>query len=88
METCATGKDRLVAPLATLPVRTGHKTGTGFELPGGRLMAVNDAGYVFLPDGRRYTITVFVEDSGYGMARTSALIAEISGIVYRHIQIW
>ena len=48
----------------------------------------NDAGYVFLPDGRRYTITVFVEDSGYDMARTSALIAEISGIVYRHIQIW
>lgn len=60
---------------------TGHKTGTGFELPDGRLMAVNDAGYVHLPDGRRYSIAVFIDNSGYDLEASEALIAEISRIV-------
>lgn len=85
MESCSTGRDRLVKPLVDKSIVVGHKTGTGFMLPDGRLMAVNDVGYVHLPDGRRYAIAVFVEDSGYDMAHTEALIAEISGIVYQSI---
>ncbi|MCM1070735.1 MAG: class A beta-lactamase-related serine hydrolase [[Clostridium] fimetarium] len=86
METCATGTDRLAKPLAGTGAVLGHKTGTGFTLPDGRLMAVNDAGYVLLPDGRRYTIAVFVANSGYSMAATEALIADISAIVYNAVK--
>jgi len=85
METCVTGSDRLNKPLAATNAVIGHKTGTGFTLPDGRLMAVNDAGYVHLPNGQRYTIAVFVENSGYSMAGTEALIAEISGIVFSNL---
>lgn len=82
METCSTGTSRLAKPLAEANAVIGHKTGTGFSLPDGRLMAVNDAGYVHLPDGHRYSIAVFIEDSGYDMAATEAIIADISGIVF------
>ena len=85
METCTTGTWRLALPLAPAGAAVGHKTGTGFTLPDGRLMAVNDAGYVHLPDGRRYAIAVFVENSGYDMQQTESLIAEISEMVYSHI---
>ncbi len=64
METCETGGSRLAKPLIVTNAIIGHKTGTGFKLPNGRLMAVNDAGYVHLPNGHRYTIAVFIENSG------------------------
>lgn len=83
MENCETGRERLVKPLTKAVV--GHKTGTGFTLPTGRLMAVNDAGYVHLPDGRRYSIAVFIEDSGYDMPQTEEIIAQISKIVLTYI---
>lgn len=81
METCATGTSRLAKPLNRVGAVIGHKTGTGFTLPDGRLMAVNDAGYVHLHDGRRYSIAVFIENSGYDMEQTEAIIAEISELV-------
>lgn len=84
IESCETGKNRLAKPLATAV--TGHKTGTGFILPDGKIMAVNDAGYVILPDGLHYSVAVFIENSGYDMSQTEELIAEISGIIYSHIK--
>lgn len=85
IEQCATGTDRLAAPLSLSGAVIGHKTGTGFVLPSGRLMAVNDCGYVHIPDGRRYTIAVMVADSGLDLAATSAIIADISAMVYREV---
>lgn len=82
LESCLTGTDRLVGPLAGTAAVVGHKTGTGDTDGRGRIIAVNDAGYVNLPDGRRYAIAVFVADSAYDMARTSEIIAEISAIVF------
>lgn len=81
MESCATGTGRLASPLLGTGAVFGHKTGTGFTLPDGRLQAVNDVGYVLLPDGRRYAIAVLVADSEYTMAETEAIIAHISTIV-------
>ncbi len=87
MESSATGYERLVKPLSAKgSIVIGHKTGTGFTLPDGRLMAINDVGYVHLPDGRRYTIAVFIENSGYDIAQTEALIAEISKIVFESLE--
>lgn len=85
VESCETGTDRLAKPLLECGAVVGHKTGTGFVLDNGRIMAINDAGYVNLPNGRSYSIAVFVENSGYDMPQTSALIAEISAMVYSSI---
>lgn len=83
MQTCETGKNRLPKPIKNAVI--GHKTGTGFVLPSGRLMAVNDAGYVCMPDGHHYSIAVFIENSGLDMPQTEDLIAQISKIVLTHL---
>lgn len=85
METCATGKDRIAAPLAASGATVGHKTGTGGFDARGRITSVNDAAYVRMPDGRRYVLVVFVAESGESPQRTSAIIADISDIVRRHL---
>lgn len=80
---CNTGGERLSAGLPGTGITIAYKTGTGFETPDGRLSALNDCGYVILPDGRTYSIAVFIADSAYDMDQTSKLIADISAIVYR-----
>lgn len=86
METCATGTDRLLPPLSEAGALLGHKTGTGDINPVGRPQAINDVGYVHTPDGRHvYSIAVFISDSSYDIQSTSAMIAEISRIVYERV---
>lgn len=85
LEQCRTGLDRLAEPLLTTNATIGHKTGTGFPTPEGRISAINDCGYVNMPNGMRYSIAVFVVDSGYDMAATSAIIADISKIVWEQM---
>lgn len=80
METCETGLDRIVAGLPQGAV-AGHKTGTGDRNSQGRLIGINDCGYVRLADGRRYSLAVFVSDSAYSMDETAAIIAEVSRII-------
>lgn len=82
---CETGKDRLPQPLANTEAIIGHKTGSGDITPTGRISGMNDIGFVFLPNGHHYTIAVFVKDSDEGPQATTALIAEISRIVYHNI---
>ena len=78
MVECKTGQDRLVAPLADKGVVIGHKTGTGD-------LNANDIGFVLLPDGRTYSIAVFVKDSEESFAENSKIIADISRIVYEYM---
>lgn len=85
IERCGTGQNRLPKPLAEADAVIGRKTGTGFATADGRLTAVNDCGYVNLPDGRRYSIAVFVADTPYDMDEAEGVIAEISRIVYNHL---
>lgn len=80
METCATGRDRLAVSLPSGAV-LGHKTGTGDRNSQGRIIGLNDCGYVRLGNGRRYSIAVFVADSAYSIEETSSLIASVSAIV-------
>ena len=82
---CTTGANRLGRPLAGRDAVLGHKTGTSDRDAEGRLIALNDAGFVLLPDGRHYTIAVFIKDSRASDAETEAMLAEISACVYRHI---
>ena len=82
MEECATGTDRLARPLAGSGAMIGHKTGSGDRNADGRIIGINDCGYVLLPYGRRYTIAVFVSDIAGEASEASEIIAGISEIVY------
>ena len=86
MRECVTGIDRISAPLRDKEgVKVAHKTGSGFTNERGQLIAHNDAAYVELPDGRHYTIVVFVKDF-YGDERgASTVISRISATTYEYI---
>lgn len=86
MVECETGKDRLSAPLLDKGVIIGHKTGTGDRNAKGQQIAVNDIGFVLLPDQHSYSIAVFVKDSEEDNRTNSHIIAEISKIVYEHVK--
>ena len=81
--TCQTGTSRIVHPLQDKQVTVGHKTGTGDRNASGRLIAINDAGFVQFPNGHRYILVVFVKDSQKSMEDTEAIIAQISEMVYQ-----
>lgn len=85
LEQCRTGAGRLSAPLSETNAVIAHKTGTGFQTSEGIISSVNDCGYVHLPNGTRYTIAVFIADSGYSMAETEKMIADISAIVFKSL---
>lgn len=82
---CSTGTDRLLAPLAGTGAILGHKTGTGDLNADGRIIGLNDAGYVILPDGRRYVIAVFIKDSACSPEASASVIADISRAVYAYV---
>lgn len=85
MSNCTTGKDRLPFPLEGKDASIAHKTGTSDRDADGILTAINDVGYISLPDGRHYSIAVFVKNSQESDSETAGIIAEISEIVYDYI---
>lgn len=82
MVQCGTGGGRIPARISDSAETIAHKTGTGDALPDGRIIAVNDAGAVVLPDGRCLFLAVFVSDAACSMDRCEALIADIAAAVY------
>ncbi len=82
---CTTGRNRLARPLLPTNAVIGHKTGTGFPSANGHPQGINDVGFVRLPNGRSYSIAVFVKSSRYDMEETERLIAEVSEIVWREV---
>lgn len=63
----------------------GHKTGTSDKNSGGEYTGINDIGFVSLPDGRRYTIAVFIKNSREKMSTNIRMIADISAAVYSYV---
>lgn len=82
---CATGADRIAAPLADKDgVSLAHKTGSGFRNAEGVLTAHNDVGRIQLPDGRHYTLAIFVKDFHGTETEASAHMAKASETVYQY----
>ena len=80
---CQTGRDRLYSPFVNMPeIKIAHKTGSGYRDGNGRLMAHNDIGYIYLPDGRGYAVAVLVTDFSGKEEEASAIISRISDIVF------
>lgn len=85
MVSCETGQDRLAKPLHGTEAVIGHKTGTGDRNAKGAWIGINDIGFVFLPDGQRYTIAVFVKDAQERASESAEIIATVSRMVYRYL---
>lgn len=77
MASCATGAERLKGLLPKEYV-VAHKTGTGGALPDGAVSAINDAGIIVLPGGRRMAVTVFVMNSKDSPAVCEGTIASVA----------
>lgn len=80
----STGMNKLKAGLPD-SITLGHKTGSSDRTPEGVRIADNDAGFVVLPDGRRYYITVLVNNSMENDSTNAAISATVSRMVYRHL---
>lgn len=76
-----TGADKLKAQLPRNLV-VGHKTGSSDRTADGKKIADNDAGFIVLPDGRKYYIAVFVMNSYETDDENARIIATISRMVY------
>ena len=76
-----TGPDKLRG-LLPADVAVAHKTGSAFRDAQGVMVADNDIGIVRLPNGRSYSIAVFVMDSREDDRTNAAVIARISRLVY------
>ncbi len=76
-----TGPKRLKG-LLPKGTEVAHKTGTGPENKEGMTSATNDIGIVILPNGKSYSITVFVSDSYETMETNEEIIAKISKASY------
>ena len=73
-------KNALVLLKGLLPKEyvVAHKTGTGGTLPDGAVSAINDAGIIVLPGGRRMAVTVFVMNSKDSPAVCEGTIASVA----------
>lgn len=77
----STGSNKLKGMLPS-EIVLGHKTGSSDRTPEGMKIGDNDAGFVLLPDGRKYYIAVFVMDSHETDEANAAIIARISKMIY------
>lgn len=82
MAGCKTGLNRIPLHISEKAAVIAHKTGTGDTGPDGRIMAVNDIGTVVLPDGRHFSLAVFVSDAGCTMEECEEIIAGIAEAVF------
>lgn len=87
LKECATGNDRITAPLLGKEgVVVAHKTGSGYTTEKGVLIALNDVAYISLSDNMRYTLAVFVKDFHGDATQASNAISHISAVVYSYLK--
>lgn len=79
-----TGSDKIKVGLPE-DVLLAHKTGASFRNVDGLNAAENDIGIIQLPDGRFYSLAVFVADSMEDQKTNTGMIAAISKTVYDYL---
>lgn len=84
MTETVTGADKLRAGLPE-NVTLGHKTGSSSRDEQGLKLGDNDIGFVLLPDGRRYTVAVFITRSVEDDKTNALITAQISRAVYDYV---
>nr|WP_298998303.1 class A beta-lactamase, subclass A2 [uncultured Allomuricauda sp.] len=82
MKSTKTGKNRLRGQLPEETI-VAHKTGwSGKKKETGITAAVNNVGIVFLPNGKHYTISVFVTESKEDFKTNEKIISDISKLAW------
>lgn len=79
-----TGPDKLKGLLPS-DLIAGHKTGSSDRTPSGLKAGDNDMGFVRLPNGKFYSIAVFIMDSMEDDKTNASIIARISKAVFNHL---
>jgi len=79
-----TGSNKIKAQLPKGTV-VAHKTGSSFRNADGLNAAENDMAIIQLPDGRYYSLVVFVADSMESSGTNCKIIADISKAVYDYL---
>ena len=79
---CRTGLQRIPAGIPDPDASVAHKTGTSDRDASGRWIGINDVAHVRLPDGRGYSLAVFIKDSAEEMEENERIIARVSALVY------
>lgn len=77
----STGQDKIKALLPPNTV-VGHKTGTSFRNAQGLKAADNDLGFIELPNGKQFSIAVFIVNSIEDDKTNATIIAQISKAAY------
>ncbi len=86
MSRCDTGMSRIAAGLPAIPgISFAHRTGSGYVDSLGRIIAVNDGGYVAMPSGVAYSIAVFIKDFYGTQEDAENVIARISATAFRYL---
>lgn len=86
LEQCATGNDRISAPLHNIDgIGIAHKTGSGYRTGNGLLTAHNDVAYIRINDNLCYSLAVFVKDFNGDESQASDVISCISKTVYTFV---
>ena len=82
MGQCVSASDRMLAAVnAVEGARLYHRTGSGYTNERGEIVAVNDVGYIVLPDGRGVTLAVLVKDYPGPQPDADRMIASITSAV-------
>lgn len=81
---CVSGKNKLIAGLPT-DIKFGHKTGRSNRTADGIQISEGDAGVIYLPNGEKCYIVVLIKDSRESDDDNAKIMADISNIVYRHL---
>ncbi len=80
--TTGTNKIKSQLPEGTI---VAHKTGSSFRNAEGLNAAENDIAIIQLPDGRYYSLAVFVKDSMEDSDTNCKIIADISASIYNYL---
>lgn len=82
MADCRTGRKRIPAGISDKSAVIAHKTGTSGNGKNGRLRSISDAAVVILPDGRHFSLAVYVKDAYFGKRTAAKVIARVTRMVY------
>lgn len=86
MQQCQTGMNRIAAGLPKdKNITFAHRTGSGYTNEKGEIAAVNDGGFITLPNGKTYTVVILVKDYKGTQEEVEKVIAEISKTIYQFI---